>query len=871
MDPKLALQKALPRMAWLVVMCAWHVLTLAQAGIEVDGTVRDKDSNRKLPGVEVQVLRGGSAYDAVSTLSNGKYSLSLEHGADYELRFTFGDLSPRKVLLNTSSIPESFRERPFYLTVEMSLFEVPDGFDSDLLDEPIGKVAFDPRKEQLAWDLDYTATMQARIDAALSAAESGGGAVEVSNEAYEEHMRKAEVEFGRERWAQSINWLERALNEIPGDARAERMMAEAVENEQAAEAEAAARREYEIQMREGKLAMRKEDWPVARSAFEQASGLLPGEQEPRDLLAEIDAMLSEQGAGEEAVEADYAAAVEEGNAAMSQGNLDLAEASFELAAELKPSERLPREKLAEIRQLRKQEGREADLMERKRMEYEAIIERADRAFDDQDFLKAKGLYEEATEILPDEVYPRTRAVEAAGLIVPIGLEDEEAEAETEPSASESADRIYEDHIRAGDLAFDAEDWSGAEAAYNAALEIRPDERYPKNRLRRLASLMGGGAEVEATMEVDREALMAQEAAAAEASSEQTAAVLEEQARMLEEERLAEEAEARRQQEEARSRNEKGRDRSRNYVMAIQNADEDEAEAYYRDALQSEIRARGQVVQERASKQEALNEVWTSNSDTRRQSALQSIERKVSEQSGNLYASASFREDRVASLESRVEQQSEAALDSRARGNAGRRDRYIEIEENKQKYSQTLLDRTKRYAVFVDSLDRMLQHYTDFHRDLRRTSVDNRIMQYEEIQRTASTHQRIGEGEDIRRMENLAGVRKTAQDDQQTRILSAGEASIRSASALRRAQSKDAGEPPTPDDYREVPAKEGIREGVDERSYEVGNTLVIERTVRVGNKIDVYRKSVAKHGVYYFKNDRSITRDIWVLETFEIRD
>ena len=88
----------------------------------------------------------------------------------------------------------------------------------------------------------------------------------------------------------------------------------------------------------------------------------------------------------------------------------------------------------------------------------------------------------------------------------------------------------------------------------------------------------------------------------------------------------------------------------------------------------------------------------------------------------------------------------------------------------------------------------------------------------------------------------------------------------------KAQSKEAGSAPTAaEDYREVPAKEGIRQGVEERSYEEGNALIIERTVRVENEVNVYRKTVAKHGVYYFKNNRSITQDIWVLETFEIAD
>ena len=106
---------------------------------------------------------------------------------------------------------------------------------------------------------------------------------------------------------------------------------------------------------------------------------------------------------------------------------------------------------------------------------------------------------------------------------------------------------------------------------------------------------------------------------------------------------------------------------------------------------------------------------------------------------------------------------------------------------------------------------------------------------------------------------------------QAKVFAAGEASIRSAAALRKVHSKESGSAPTAEDYREVPSKEGIRQGVEERSYEEGNALIIERTVRVENEVNVYRKTVAKHGVYYFKNNRSITHDIWVLETFEISD
>ena len=847
----------------LLPLCA-----LGQGTIEVDGTVRDKDSNRKIEGVEVQVMRGGSPYDAVSTLSNGKYSLSLDHGSDYVLKFTYRDMSPRIVELNTSTIPTDFHERPFYLTVEMSMFDVPSGFDQGLLDEPIGKVAFDPAKEQLAWDLPYTSRMQSRIEEALAAA-SGGGDDDGKDEEYAEHMRKAEVEFGRGRWEQSISWADRALSVKPGDAAAEAMIADAQERMANAEAEAEARRAFEVHMREGQIAMRKEDWSAAKTELRAALALFPDEEEPQSLLDEIEAALAST--VDDGVDEAYDEAVAEGNAAMQSNDLTTAESAFERASELKPSERLPREKLIEIRQLRKDEERNAAAMDRVREQYDALIRRADGSFDDQDFVKAKSQYEEASALMPDEAYPRDRAVEAEGRIVELGQTESDAPVGSRSDGDSEMDRLYEDRVREGDVAFDAEDWPAAKSAYEAALDIRPAERYPTNRLRRIASMMEEGMEVSGEISIDRDEQRAQAAAEAAESDREAQAIQEEQARLLEEERRAALAEQERRSSDGRSRQESNRERSRSYVEAMQSNDEDDAEAYYRNALEAEIKARGQAVYASADHQAELNEIWNGNSQARRQSTYGSIIESEERRATDGYTAASFREDRMGDLELKVSMHEERAEDWRAQGQAGRRDRLITIRRKDEDNRQSLHDRTKRYAVFVDSLDRMLDTYAEFNRDLRMASIDTRIMRFEDIERTARRHAKVGEGEDIRRMDRLNEVNRQEREDVQAKRLASGEASIRSASALRRVHSKDAGGEPAPEDYREVPAKEDIRQGVEERSYEEGNALIIVRTVRVGNKVDVYRKTVAKHGVYYFKNDRSITRDIWVLETFEIAD
>ena len=134
--------------------------------------------------------------------------------------------------------------------------------------------------------------------------------------------------------------------------------------------------------------------------------------------------------------------------------------------------------------------------------------------------------------------------------------------------------------------------------------------------------------------MDRDALLAENEAEAKALADATAAMEEEQAQILEEERLsALEAESRKS-EERRAAKQAGRDRSRNYVLAMQNVEDDDAEAYYRDALESEIRARGQAVYARADQQAELSQVWLSNSDTRRQSSYADVREKSEAQAGN---------------------------------------------------------------------------------------------------------------------------------------------------------------------------------------------------------------------------------------------
>jgi hypothetical protein len=68
----------------------------------------------------------------------------------------------------------------------------------------------------------------------------------------------------------------------------------------------------------------------------------------------------------------------------------------------------------------------------------------------------------------------------------------------------------------------------------------------------------------------------------------------------------------------------------------------------------------------------------------------------------------------------------------------------------------------------------------------------------------------------------------------------------------------------------VEGTETLPEGVTENSFKLGEKMVTERTVKVGNKIDKFRKVVSKTGTYYFKNGKSISEGTWKQETLKTK-
>ena len=722
-------------------------------------------------------------------------------------------------------------------------------------------------------------------------------------ERYDALIAKADASFKSEAYSEAIKDYRDALQLKPDEAYPqERITAiEGLLDQAARERAEAERLERERREREqrysdaiarGDAAFSAEDWSPARSAYEEAAGIKPEEQYPKDRLAAIAQRIADQAAASEAArlaaeEAErerlaqqaaerdrrYNELVAKGDQAFGRDELDLAKAAYKDALGVKPDEQYPQDQLAAI--------------ERRRMELSAADEAARLAAE-----------QEAAE--------RAR------------LEEERRRRESEQEALESR---YRELIASADLAFGADDLEKARASYQEALGVKPGEQYPKDRI----------ANIDAELARRRSQAQDAEAMAAER-------------RRLEEERRRREQEeadaARRLAEEERMRLERDKELEARYRDLIVDADQaladqryEQARGTYAQALDvkpGEAYPRAKMEQidlilaerERQRREQELADQRSREEEEARRPANTTIDIRKEQEAEQFMREAREREEaekweRIKKFKQDVsEQEMDRAANATERRELGLQEKQI-YEEGGQQLYQGSEDQRLRYA---DAVARQKEALAEAERQRTQRSAGSRSEAYDDKlntqqafaqeQRSWTEHQRevaestLEEKEALRRTE---AKRQAGNDDRTAQARDDADASREAMADLQergdalaqaqrdlvadekaRAQAREeqlarnsasgreqakaqldatpVNKPKGFEDYKQSKLAQEYPPGVTEESYTEGNKVIIRRVVVRGNKADEYSKVIAKWGTFYFRNGQSITEAIWSRET-----
>ena len=220
---------------------------------------------------------------------------------------------------------------------------------------------------------------------------------------------------------------------------------------------------------------KSKNYTEAKIEYRKALQIMPDQSYPGQKIAEIDRIMAEQqklAAEQQAKENAYRLTISKADDLFNGKQYDLSKAEYNNALSIKPGEIYPKNRITEIDNLvaREQQARTRE------ENYTGTIAEADRLFGAKSYDEAKTAYTKALSIKPNEVYPRSQISKIDNLL---------AEAQKQRSQQLAIQKQYDSYIAQADKLFAAKNYPQAKDLYQKALDIKPEEEYPKSRIARI--------------------------------------------------------------------------------------------------------------------------------------------------------------------------------------------------------------------------------------------------------------------------------------------------------------------------------------------------------------------------------------------------
>jgi len=343
----------------------------------------------------------------------------------------------------------------------------------------------------------YPKTKLAEIDKLLGAAE----AEKQKEQQYKDAIAKADASFGTKDYASAKNSYTQASTIKPAEkypkdkiAEIDKLLADLASQKSAAEKD----KQYNDAIAKADKLFGTKDYSNSKSAYNEALGVKPSEQYPKQKIAEIDKLLADLDAQKSAaskqkeIDEKYKAAIAKGDGAFGTKNYTTARAGYTEASQIKPAEQYPRQKIAEIDKLL------ADLASQKfagekEQQYKDAITRGDKLFATKFYDDAKSAYNDALGVKPTEQYPKDKIAEINKILADLAVKN---------ASDKTLNENYLAAVTRGDYAFNGKTYANAKAAYSEALTYKPNEQYPKDRLAEIEKIEKDRASAQAQQEKD---------------------------------------------------------------------------------------------------------------------------------------------------------------------------------------------------------------------------------------------------------------------------------------------------------------------------------------------------------------------------------
>ncbi len=435
----------------------------AQWSLDVVGTVKKEENNKRFEGATITIKKNGAVWKTLTSDVSGKFEASLEPDAVYLLEFSKPGHITKRIEFSTKGVPPDDAKYGFEFPMEMNLFEKQEGLDVSILNKPIAKVAFNPSTGYMDYDPEYTKSIKNELDRLklelaerLKAQEAERKAKQVN---YDKAILAADKLYNTQKFQDAKPLYEEAAKVFPDETYPKTQLSEITKK--LAEIEES-NKQYNAAIAAADKSFGEKKWDVALTNYQKAISLKPTEKYPADKIKEVNTLSSNDKKNAEA----YKAAIAAADQLFGANDYAKSKIEYQKALTLKPAEEYPKSKIVAIDKLL------AD-SQQKEQDYKAAIAEADNFFNTKEYEKSKVSYNKALAIKPAEAYPKTKIAEVDKF-----LGDQK--------------KIQEDYARAiaeGDKMMAAKDYKNAQVNYQQASTLKSSEKYPKDKLAEIKSIL----------------------------------------------------------------------------------------------------------------------------------------------------------------------------------------------------------------------------------------------------------------------------------------------------------------------------------------------------------------------------------------------
>ncbi|MES2588165.1 MAG: hypothetical protein V4622_04240 [Bacteroidota bacterium] len=453
-------------------------LGFSQVDVILDIKAADWTTGKKLAGVSIDVFDGANNIKSVVTPSNGVVKITIPSGKKYKVELSKPGKVSRFFYVDSKGINAEAIQGGSSVNrdLEVNLFDEIQGVDFSYVEtNPFTELYFEGNPK-LSFDEAIAGKMKKKIDDLLKQAEKK----ESENEAkYQEAMAKAKDWYGKKNWQFALDKYIEASTLKPSEQEPKDKIKEldALLKKQQTEDLAGKQKEEEYQkiIASANALQQQKKYGEAISKYEEALKI-KDEQYVRDQIKDLKGFLDKEKKDAEN-ENKYKLALKNGDDFANQTKFADAKTQYNEALKIKPNDPVATKKLADLELKIKEQGALAE----KKKKYDAAIAAADLLLSTNKLSDAKAKYQEALGIDNTQTYPTTK------------IKEIDAKIADEAKNKEKTEK-YNLAMKAADDLFNANKLAEAKAKYLEASKIDVSQTKPSENIAKIDKLLADQAD-----------------------------------------------------------------------------------------------------------------------------------------------------------------------------------------------------------------------------------------------------------------------------------------------------------------------------------------------------------------------------------------